>query len=126
MSHWCSIHRLKPCVPRPILAQIRHVGRDPYPPWAWGTAPESNGRSCTGRLSLQWPPCRCVHAATVGAKKFHLLSWSSEFMCPIWVGQSANLATRLGYKESLDQDRGYDNLGWACELRRGPAGAKIG
>ena len=22
--------------------------------------------------------------------------------------------------------RGYDNLGWACELRRGPAGAKIG
>jgi hypothetical protein len=32
------------------------------------------------------------------------VSWSSEFMYPIWVGRTADPTTRLGCKESLDQD----------------------
>ena len=32
------------------------------------------------------------------------LSWSSEFICPIWVGRLADPTTRKGCKESLDQD----------------------
>ena len=30
------------------------------------------------------------------------LSWSSEFICPIWVGRLADPTTRKGCKESLD------------------------
>jgi hypothetical protein len=32
------------------------------------------------------------------------VSWSSEFVYPIWAGRLAAPTTRLGCKESLDQD----------------------
>jgi hypothetical protein len=35
-------------------------------------------------------------------EKAGLVSWSCEFICPIWVGQLADPTTRKGCKESLD------------------------
>ena len=42
------------------------------------------------------------HNQVIGNEEVILLSWSSELICPIWVGRLADPTTRKGCKESLD------------------------
>jgi hypothetical protein len=57
--------------------------------------------TCYGGASL----CAIMRNRVVCTKMHYfalLLSWSSEFICPIWVGRLADPTTRLGCIVSLD------------------------
>jgi hypothetical protein len=62
--------------------------------------------SVNSRIRLKAELERAIQEIALLREEFRIkdarLAWSSEYICPIWVGRIADLTTRKGCKETLD------------------------